>query len=63
MEEIKLDLPALELEFSELEKFLSSPDAYSSPDFSTKNRRHAELAELISVAKKRSRLETDLDAA
>lgn len=63
MEEIKLDLPALELEFSELEKFLSSPDAYSSPDFSTKNRRHAELAELISVAKKRSRLESDLDAA
>ena len=63
MEEIKLDLPTLEKEFSELETFLSAPNAYSSPDFSAKNRRHAELAELIAVAKERDRLKNDLATA
>lgn len=63
MEEIKLDLPTLEKEFSELETFLSAPNAYSDPDFSAKNRRHAELAELIAVAKERDRLKNDLATA
>ena len=63
MEEIKLDLPALEQEFSDLEDFLSTPSAYSDPEFSNKNRRHAELSELISTARQRDQVKSDLLAA
>lgn len=60
MQEIKLDLPKLKSEQADLEAFLSQPDAYSDPEFSSKNRRFAELGELISLGEKREQLQNDI---
>ncbi|MFV0484671.1 MAG: peptide chain release factor 1 [Candidatus Saccharimonadales bacterium] len=63
MNEIKLDLTGLRAERAELEKFLSTPDAYADKDFSTKNKRFAELGDLIALGEKREQLEADFLAA
>lgn len=47
MPKIDLNLEKLRAEYTEIQTFLSSPEAYSSPDFSTKNKRFAELEKLI----------------
>jgi len=63
MNEIQLDLPALQSEHADLELFLSEPSAYADPQFSAKNRRFAELAELIALGKQRQQLTSDLAAS
>lgn len=61
----KIDLNIIELqnEHQELADFLASPDAYSAPDFTAKNRRFTELEELIATATKRDTLEGQLAEA
>lgn len=56
MVKISLDLASLQAEYTELGHFLSSADAYTSPDFSTKNKRFSELETLIALAKRRDQL-------
>ena len=56
MVKISLDLASLQAEYTELGHFLSSADAYASPDFSTKNKRFSELETLITLAKRRDQL-------
>lgn len=63
MHEIQLDLPTLQSEHASLEAFLSTPTAYSDPEYSTKNRRFSELANLIDLGKKRLALESDITAS
>lgn len=63
MNEIKLDLSALKTEYASLELFLSTPTAYSDPEFSSKNRRFSELEHLISLGEKRNQLEQDIIAS
>jgi len=60
MNEIKLDLPALQSEFESLELFLSEPGAYTDPDFQAKNRRFTELTQLIELCNKRQQLSGDI---
>lgn len=57
---INLNLEELNAEKAELTAFLSTPDAYSDPAFSTKNRRLSELDSLISKAEQREQLEKQL---
>ena len=47
MPKIDLNLDKLKTEYSEIESFLSKPSAYSSPDFSAKNKRFSELEKII----------------
>ncbi len=61
--DIHLDLPALLSEKTELTDFLARPDAFSDPDFATKNRRLLELDELISLARRRDELEKQIGEA
>ncbi|MCL1839932.1 peptide chain release factor 1 [Candidatus Saccharibacteria bacterium] len=63
MNEIQLDLPALKSEFESLELFLSEPNAYSDPEFQTKNRRFTELTELIELGNKRAQLQADIETS
>jgi len=60
---IKLDLLALQSEHADLELFLSEPNAYADPEFTIKNRRFAELTELIDLGKQRQQLTSDLAAS
>jgi peptide chain release factor 1 len=57
---INLNLEDLNKERTELTAFLSTPDAYSDPAYSAKNRRLGELESLIAKAKERSQLEQQL---
>lgn len=57
---IKLDIDTLKTEHSELEAFLSRPDAFSDPDYAKKTRRLTELDELITVAARQSTLKQQL---
>lgn len=63
MNEIKLDLPSLKSEHASLELFLSTPTAYSDPEFSAKSRRFSELENLITLGEKRTELEQDIIAS
>jgi peptide chain release factor 1 len=63
MAKILLNLEELQLEKNEITSFLSSPNAYSNPDFATKNRRLSELEDLINRASQRNKLEADLAEA
>jgi peptide chain release factor 1 len=63
MPKINLNIIDLESEKAALTAFLSTPDAYSDPDFSNKNRRLAELDILIEKGSTRSSLEKQLDEA
>lgn len=58
--DITLDLSALTNEKTELTEFLARPDAFSDPQFATKNRRLIELDELIGHAKRRKDLEKQI---
>ena len=60
MTKIALDINALNTERTELSEFLSQPDAYSSPDFTAKNKRFSELETLINKVKEREQLEKSL---
>lgn len=63
MVKISLHLSELETEYAALEQFLADPTAYSQPDFSTKNKRFAELENLIALAKKRQQLQKNISEA
>lgn len=63
MTRIKIDIDELQQEKLQLEQFLASPNAYSDPSFSTKNKRLSELGELIDLANQRLILENQLSEA
>lgn len=60
MPKITLNLEELKTEKQELGSFLASPDAYSDPSFSTKNKRFSELEGIIEKAQLRETLEKQL---
>ena len=63
MAKISLDMDSLKNERADLSNFLAQPDAYSSPDFTVKNKRFSELETLISKGKERETLEKNLAEA
>ena len=60
MAKISLDMNSLKNERADLSNFLAQPDAYSSPDFTVKNKRFSELETLISKGEERENLEKNL---
>lgn len=60
MAKISLDMDSLKNERVNLSNFLAQPDAYSSPDFTVKNKRFSELETLISKGEERENLEKNL---
>jgi peptide chain release factor 1 len=60
MPKISLNLKDLTQEKADLANFLASPDAYSDPEFSTKNKRLTELENIIEKATRRQTLEAQL---
>ena len=60
MTKISLDLEALKAERAALGDFLARPDAYGSPDFTSKNKRFSELETLITKGEERAALEQNL---
>lgn len=60
MAKISLDMDSLKNERADLSNFLTQPDAYSSPDFTVKNKRFSELETLISKGEERENLEKNL---
>lgn len=60
MPKINLNLSDLEAEKTELTAFLSDANAYSDPSFGSKNRRLAELEDLIVAAARRQQLEKQI---
>ncbi len=60
MAKISLDMDSLKNERVNLSNFLAQPDAYSSPDFTVKNKRFSELETLISKGEERETLEKNL---
>jgi len=63
MAKISLNIPGLQLERDELNSFLSSPSAYADPDYTSKNKRLAELENIITKATLRQTLENQLNEA
>lgn len=63
MSVIELNLEALNTEQADLTAFLARPDAFSDPEFATKNRRLLELDELITSAERRTELEKQISEA
>ena len=63
MTKISLDLEALKTERAALGDFLARPDAYGSPDFTSKNKRFSELETLITKGDERATLEQNLHDA
>jgi peptide chain release factor 1 len=63
MPKISLNLSELTAEKRELGNFLASPNAYSDPDFSGKNKRFTELEGIIEKATLRNTLENRLKEA
>jgi len=63
MTKITLNIKELQLERNELNLFLSSPSAYSDPEYTTKNKRLTELDNLLEKANLRKTLETQLGEA
>ena len=63
MPKIDLNLEKLKAEYSEIQDFLSTPTAYSSPDFSTKNKRFSELEKIIERGELRENLEKNIAEA
>lgn len=63
MVKISLSLPDLEAEYAELGAFLATPTAFNDPQFSSKNKRFAELETLIAMAKKRDQLTQNIAEA
>lgn len=60
MTSISLNLEELIDEHKALEQFLAQPDAYSDPDFTSKNKRFSELENLIAKAKEQNQLKQNL---
>ena len=60
MTQISLNLAALEGEYSTLRDFLAQPDAYSTPGYTSKNKRFSELETLVAKAKEREQLTQNL---
>ena len=60
MAKISLDMDSLKNERADLSNFLAQPYAYSSPDFTVKNKRFSELETLISKGEERENLEKNL---
>lgn len=63
MSKINLNIDELTAEKKSLGEFLASPNAYASPDFSSKNKRFSELEILLEKAAQRQNLEKQLDEA
>lgn len=63
MPKISLNIDELAAERAMLAHFLASPGAYNDPDFSSKNRRFAELEAIIDKATLRKTLEIQLEEA
>ncbi|HRF28814.1 MAG TPA: peptide chain release factor 1 [Candidatus Saccharibacteria bacterium] len=60
MATINLNIDDLKAEQSELTAFLSRPDAFSDPDYAKKNRRLAELEEVIAAGERQAALEKQI---
>jgi peptide chain release factor 1 len=60
MPKISLDINELEAEKKQLGEFLATPEAYSDPDFTTKNKRFSELDGILEKANLRKTLEQQL---
>jgi len=56
MTKISLNIDELQLEQRELNLFLSSPSAYSDPDYTKKNKRLTELDNILEKASLRKKL-------
>ena len=63
MPKIDLNLDKLKNEREEIQAFLSEPNAYSSPDFSAKNKRFTELEKIIEHGELRENLEKNIEEA
>lgn len=63
MPKIVLNLDELTDERQRLSEFLAMPNAYSDPQFSTKNKRFSELESLIRIARQRERLIKNIEEA
>lgn len=63
MPKIELDINQLSQEKSELGEFLASPNAYSDPEFTKKNKRLSELEAIIEKVELRTTLEQQLKEA
>lgn len=63
MPKIVLNLDELKDERQHLSEFLATPNAYSDPQFSTKNKRFSELESLIRIARQRERLIKNIEEA
>lgn len=63
MPKIVLNLDELTDERQRLSGFLATPNAYSDPQFSTKNKRFSELESLIRIARQRERLIKNIEEA
>ena len=63
MPKIDLNLEKLKTEREEIQAFLSEPNAYSSPDFSAKNKRFTELEKIIEKGELRENLEKNIEEA
>ncbi len=60
---ISLNIDELQAEKSNLTDFLSRPDAFSDPDYATKNRRLLELDDLISAGERQAALKQQIQEA
>lgn len=60
MARISINIDELQLEKNELNLFLVSPNAYSDPEFTKKNKRLTEVEEIIKIATLRESLEKQL---
>jgi len=60
MVRLALNIDELQLEKNELSSFLSSPTAYSDPEYTSKNKRLTEIENLLEKAKLRKTLENQL---
>lgn len=58
-----MDLSKIKAEKTEIEEFLSSPDAYASPDYPAKAKRATVLEEIISLDQKITKLKSNLEEA
>ena len=63
MPKIVLNLDELTDERQRLSEFLATPNAYSDPQFSTKNKRFSKLESLIKIARQRERLIKNIEEA
>lgn len=63
MANINLDVNALESEQQSLRVFLSTPSAFSDPDYAKKTRRLNELEKIINIAARQDDLKRQLDEA